>query len=192
VQFVDVVIRQAHPGPDVPHYRTLDEKTRDGERYRREEGIPWPILVDDLPGTTHQVYGGLADPTYLIDRDGRVAYYNIWTHGPSLNGAIHALLSRGGSGVVQGDGLNRWPFMGAAMTDGWRGLRRGLPQSFTDLMMAAPGSPVLPWVGYQFRPLLAPLTLRADPVPTAVKVGLAVGGAVAAVCAARWLTRRTS
>jgi hypothetical protein len=42
------------------------------------------------------------------------------------------------------------------------------------------------------RPLLAPLTLRADPVPTPVKVGLAVGGALAAVGVARWLTRRSA
>jgi hypothetical protein len=189
VQFVDVVIRQAHPGPDVPHYETFDEKMRDAERYKREEGIPWPVLVDDLAGTVHQVYGGLADPSYLIGSDMRVAYYNMWTHGPSLNEAIRALLARGGSGVVE-DGISRWPHMGAAMTDGWRGLRRGLPQSFTDMMLAAPGSPVLPWVGYQFRPLLAPLTLRAKPLPPAVKVGLAVGGALAAVCAARWLARR--
>jgi hypothetical protein len=118
---VDVVIRQAHPGPGVPHYETFEQKARDGERYRREEGIPWLILVDDLRGTVHQVYGGLADPTYLIGSDGRVAFYNMWTHGPSLNAAIRELLARGGTGVVQGDGLNRWPYMGAAMTDGCSG-----------------------------------------------------------------------
>ena len=72
MRFIDVVIRQAHPGPEVPAYDTFEQKLHDAERYRREEAIPWPVLVDDLEGTVHQAYGGLADPTYLIDRDGRV------------------------------------------------------------------------------------------------------------------------
>src|SRR5438552_1856530 len=83
------------------HYRTLEEKRRDAMRYREDEGIPWTLLVDDLEGTVHQVYGGLADPTYLIDRDGRVAYYNMWSYMPSLHQAIGDLLAQGERGVVR-------------------------------------------------------------------------------------------
>jgi hypothetical protein len=185
VQFLDIVIRQAHPGPSVRTYHTFEQKLADAERFRREEGIPWPVAVDDLAGTTHQVYGGLADPTYLIDADGRVAFYNLWTSAPALYEAIEELLDRGGLGVVRG-GYTRWIDPGPMTTDGWRGLRRGLPQSVTDLMWAAPGSPLLPWLGYQVRPLLAPLTLRAKPLPTAVKVGLAASGLLALALGARW------
>jgi hypothetical protein len=35
-----------------------------------------------------------------------------------------------------------------------------------------------PFLGYQIRPLLAPIALRATPLPVAAKVGLALGGAV--------------
>ena len=68
-----MLVRQAHPGPRVPPYRSLEQKLQDAHSYQRDEGIPWPVLVDDLAGTVHQVYGRLADPTYLIDADGRVA-----------------------------------------------------------------------------------------------------------------------
>ena len=44
----------------------------DARRYKDEQGIPWPLVVDDIEGTTH---GGLADSTYLIDKDGRVSFY---------------------------------------------------------------------------------------------------------------------
>jgi hypothetical protein len=44
-------------------------------------------------------------------------------------------------------------------------------------MIAAPGSPILLWLGHQMRPLLRPLALRATPLPRAVKVTLALGGA---------------
>jgi hypothetical protein len=75
---------------------------RDGQRYRAEQGIPWPIAIDDLSGTTHQVYGGMADPTYLIDANGRVAFYNMWTHVPTLYCAVRELAHQGGVDTVLG------------------------------------------------------------------------------------------
>ena len=85
MQFVDVMVRQAHPGTAEPPYARFAEKMEDAEAYQREEGISWPVLVDDLEGTVHQVYSGLADPSYLIDVDGRVAYYNMWSSSPVLH-----------------------------------------------------------------------------------------------------------
>jgi len=182
---VDVLARQAHPGPAAPPYRSLERKVEDAARYQREEGIPWPVLVDDLAGTVHQVYGSMADPTYLIDADGRVAYYNMWTYAPSLDKAIAALLAQGERGVVAGD-IDHVPHLSPAMTDGWKGIRRGLPQSFTDLETAAPGMASGIWLGYQLRPLLAPLTLRTTPLPAPARRALTlalvsgVGGALVA------------
>ncbi|NJM54163.1 MAG: hypothetical protein HC846_12750, partial [Blastocatellia bacterium] len=135
---------------------------------------PYHVLVDDLPGTTHQAYGGLADPTYLIDADGRVAFYSLWTHAPTLHTAIEKLLAQGERGVVSG-GLDRTPHLLATMTDGWKNLRKGLPRSFVELELSAPGMASLPFLGWQIRPLLAPLTLRAKPLPPGAKIGLAIG-----------------
>lgn len=188
VTFLDVLVRQAHPGPGARPYRSLGEKMRDAARYRREDDIDWPVLVDGLDGTVHQRYGGLADPTYLIDADGNVAFYNLWTHAPTLDRAIRALVARGGRGVVQG-GVDRTPHVLPAMTDGWRGLRRGAPQSVIDLETAAPGSASGPWLGHQLRPLLAPITLRSEPLPLAARVGLTIG-AVGAITVAYLGLRR--
>lgn len=185
---MDVLVRQAHPGPDAPAYHRLEQKLRDGRRYQREEQIPWPVVVDDLTGTTHQVYGGLAAPTYLIDSDGRVAFYNLWTHVPTLHEAIDALLQQGGRGVVKG-GVDRLPHPLASVTDGWRALRRGRPQSVIDLEMAAPGIASGIWLSAQLRPVLAPLTLRAAPLPVSVKIGLATGAATILILGARRLAR---
>lgn len=174
MQFIDVLIRQAHPGGDVQTYETFEQKFRDGEKYKHDDSIEFPVLVDDLQGTTHQVYGGLADPTYLIDADGRVAFYNMWTHAPTLYEAIEELVNQGGRGTVKG-GIHRQPHLLASMTDGWKGLRRGFPRSFIELELSAPGMASLPWLGFQIRPLLAPLTLRGKPLPTSAKIGLAIG-----------------
>jgi hypothetical protein len=176
VRLVEILVRQGHPGPDAPPYDTFEQKLADAYRYKEADGIPWTVLVDDLQGSVHQAYGSLADPTYLIDNAGRVAYYNAWTHAPTLFRAVEALLARDGRGVVLG-GVDRAPHLGATLTGGWPALRRGLPQSVVDLETSVPGSGVGPWLGYKLKPLLAPLTLRERPLPAPARVAL---GAVAA------------
>ncbi len=185
MQFVDVLVRQAHPGPKEPPYASFAEKMEDAALYQREEGIPWPVVVDDLEGTVHQVYSGLADPSYLIDAEGRVAYYNMWTYSPVLHEAIEALLSQNGRGVVLGEGIDQTPHLLPSITDGWKGLRRGLTQSYFDMETAVPGSASIVWLGHQLRPLLAPLTLRERPLPVPVKIGLGLGAAALIALGAR-------
>ncbi|MEJ7862313.1 MAG: hypothetical protein WKF90_11850 [Pyrinomonadaceae bacterium] len=160
----------------------------DGERYKQDDGIPYPVLVDDLEGTVHQVYGGLADPTYLIDADGRVAFYNMWTHAPTLHEAIEELFNQGGRGVVKG-GTDRIPHLLSTIADGWTGLRRGFPRSAVELELSMPGMASGPFLGYQIRPLLAPIALRATPLPVSAKIGLGLGAAALLFLGVRALTR---
>ncbi|HET9949870.1 MAG TPA: hypothetical protein VFQ22_13195 [Longimicrobiales bacterium] len=183
---MDVMVRQAHPGPGVPPYRAFADKLDDAHWYAEKEKIPWPVLVDDLDGTVHQAYGGLSDPSYLIDADGRVAFYAMWTHAPTLHAAIEALMEQSGRRTV-GRGIDRRPHLLAAFADGWRGIELGLPQSWVDLELACPGSGTLLWMSSKARPLLAPLALRAKPLPRRVAVGLlaGAGAALAAGVAAR-------
>jgi hypothetical protein len=147
----------------VEAYRSLDQKLADARRYLEDEAIPWTVLVDDLQGTVHQVYGGLADPVYLIDRDGRVAFYLHWANGPTLHMAMSALAQQDGLGIVMG-GLSRYPHVGAAVTDGWKGLSRGLPQSLIDMETSLPGSGVGTWLGHQIKPAIGALTLKSRPL----------------------------
>jgi len=152
------------------------------------EDLPWEVAVDDLAGTVHQVFGGLADPSYLIDVDGRVAFYNLWTHAPTLHRAISALVRQGGRGTVD-DGLDRGPHLLPALTDGWRGLRRGLPRSLLDMETTLPLSGVGLWAVHQLRPILAPFTLRARPLRRWQATTLGIGG-LAAVAALGWAGAR--
>ena len=184
MSFVDIFIRQAHPGPEVPAYETIEQKWHDAKRYQEEENIPWTVLVDDLEGTTHQAYGGLADPTYVIDADGLVAFYNMWTHVPTVHRAIAALLRQGRRGVVMG-GIDNRPHLLSSVTDGWRGLRRGLPQSYIDLETSAPTLASGTWLGHRLRPLLAPIALRAQPLPRPIRVSLGLGAALLAFVVGR-------
>jgi hypothetical protein len=191
VHFLDVLIRQAHPGPDWPAYHAFEEKLHDAKRYVEQEGTPWPVLVDGVEGTTHQTYGGMTDPVYLIGCDGRVSYYQLWAYAPNLHEAIEALLERGGCGVVNG-GLDQIPHFGPALTNGWRGIQRALPRSFVEMELAAPGSATAVAAGRLLKPVVGTLTLRSKPLSPQAKVGLAIGAAGLAFLGARALMKRRS
>ena len=186
IHFVDVLVRQGHPGPAVPPYRSIDDKLASAARYQAEERLPWAVAVDDLEGTVHTAYGQLADPSYLIGTDGRVSFYSYWTHVPTLRRAIEALVERGGAGVI---GSQRALHPLAAFADGWRAIERGLPQSFSDLETALPGLGLGLRAGAAVGPALAPVALTSRPWPrtsTALAVGLALGAGVT------WWLRRPS
>ena len=164
VSFATILIRQGHPGPDVPPYQTFEEKQRDARRHQWEDAIPWPVLVDDVAGTVHRAYGMLADPTVLVDVDGTIAFYNAITHAPTLDRALSRLFRQQGRGVVLG-GTDRKPHLLATIVGGWPALKRGLPQSAVDLETAFPTTALLPFVGDKLRPLVSPVALRATPLP---------------------------
>lgn len=85
VRFVDVAIPQAHPGEERGPYRSYEEKLEGAREGKREEGIPWTVLVDDYTGKVHWAYSHeMADPVFLRGSDGRAAFYLIWPHAPTL------------------------------------------------------------------------------------------------------------
>jgi len=138
------------------------------KKYKEVQGIPWRVLVDDIEGKVHQVYGGLADPTYIIDTEGRIAFYNMWTHVPTLHKATETLFKQDGYGVV-GGGIDKIPHLLPSMVNGWPAIARGLPQSFSDLEKAVPGSAQSLRMGYQMKSILAPLALRSTPLPQSAR-----------------------
>ena len=57
-----------------------------------------PIIVDDLRGSIHKKYGKLPNPTFLIDKSGRIAFRCLWTQpavvAPTPNAALSASCCR--------------------------------------------------------------------------------------------------
>jgi len=190
VRFFDIFLRQAHPGGERGPYDTFDAKLAGAREFQRLDGIPWPVLVDDLPGTVHQTYGGMADSLYLVDADGRVAFYGMWAHPPSLKTAIDELLARGGRGGPVGGGIDRTPHLVASFVNGWGGLKRGGVGAVLDYELGVPGSATLTFLGGIAKPLLAPLALRATPLPIAAKLALGGGLAAAVLVSVGALRRR--
>ena len=192
VQVIEVVVRQAHPGELHGEYASYEEKLQDGRDYKSEEGVPWPVLVDDLAGTVQGAYGGLAAAAYLIDSRGSVAFCGTWGQSPALREAIDDLLTRGGVGTPAGKGTDRRPHLGAAIVAGQGGPLRGGRHALIDLELGFPGAAVLMTGGRVARPLLAPLVLRTTPLPARARALLLAGfaGAGAAIGLGLWSWRR--
>jgi hypothetical protein len=188
VQFVDLVVRQAHPGERHGGYRSYEEKLDDARRYQQEESIAWPVVVDDLGGSAQREYGGLSASAYLIDAEGRVAFLGAWGQAPPLTEAIEELVARGGAGTPAGRGVDRVPHLGAAIVAGQGGPARGGRLAFLDLELGFPGAFVLMTLGSAARPLLAPLVQRTTPLPAPARaflLALLVGSAAGLFCGVR-------
>jgi peroxiredoxin len=92
VEFLFVYVRESHPGERLPAHRSREDKVRAAETFRNEEDLDLPILVDELDGTIHRKYGQLPNPTYLIDKSGRVAFRSPWTRPKVVAQALRQLL----------------------------------------------------------------------------------------------------
>lgn len=129
VQFLLVYVREAHPGEKIPAHQSLNDKREAAELFRDEEDVEMPVLVDDLDGRVHRRYGKMPNPTYLIDKSGRVAFRSLWTKASVIAEALEELLnaqeSRGEDHVVVHDGESKAMPMTYAILNSHRALERG-------------------------------------------------------------------
>ena len=145
------------------------------------------MLVDDLSGKAHRAYSReMTDPVFLIDSDGHVSFYIMWAHAPTLKKVIDELLERSGRGVVD-DGIDQIPHLFASFVNGYHGLRRGGKRAVREYNTGAFGAGLLTFLGSRAKPVLAPLALRAEPLPPTEKVAL--GGGLAATALVACLLR---
>jgi hypothetical protein len=59
--------------------QNMEERLKLAYRLREEKKMQMPILVDEVPRKVSKLYGGLPNMIYIIDPEGKVAYYNRWT-----------------------------------------------------------------------------------------------------------------
>lgn len=148
------------------------------------------MLVDDYAGAAHRAYSReMTDPVFLIDSDGRVAFYLMWAHAPTLKKAIDELLEQGGRGVVNG-GIDKMLHLFVSFVNGYHGLRRGGRRAVREYNTGAFGAGALTFLGSKAKPVLAPLALRAEPLPTSARLALLLGGLSIAALSKRALRQR--
>ena len=189
VEFLFVYVREAHPGEEIPAHQEMDDKVRAAEILREEEDVAMPIVVDELRGTIHKKYGKFPNPTYLIDKSGRVAFRCLWTQPGVVEDALESLLERqrerGVEHAVVNGGEDRSMPMSYAVIHSYRALERGGEQSLADFRrsMGLPGRAVL-----AASRVVRPVAMNPGKAVTAV--ALTAGALTAGLLAGRKLRQR--
>lgn len=92
VKFVDLYVREAHPGSQFPQPKSLEEKIAHARAYQKRDGVDWTIAVDDVEGTLHRALDPKPHSAYLVDARGNVAGRVLWAnHIRHLERALEAL-----------------------------------------------------------------------------------------------------
>ncbi len=140
VQFLFVYVREAHPGERIPAHSSMEEKIEAAEKLRDEEDLEMPIVVDEVRGSIHRKYGKLPNPTFIIDRSGRIAFRALWTRPGIVREALEALLERqrdrGVEHAVVNGGEERSFPASYAMVYAHRALERGGEKSLAEFREA--------------------------------------------------------
>lgn len=92
VQFLVLYVREAHPGEKIGPHADMVEKISCAKRVQNKHGEERTILVDDVDGTAHKLYGLFPDSVYLIDSKGVVAWRTQWNRTQELRENIQRLL----------------------------------------------------------------------------------------------------
>ena len=77
-QFLVLYVREAHPGSNVCQHESDADKVASAADLKRTFHENREILVDDLDGTAHQLYGAMPNSVFIIDREGLIAFRSDW------------------------------------------------------------------------------------------------------------------
>ena len=79
------------------------------------------ILVDDVEGTGHELYGTLPNMTYVIDRGGKVLFRSDWTDPPTIERVLGYILD---ARKQRREGLRMAPFYSEMVGYRWSDLSK--------------------------------------------------------------------
>lgn len=95
INFIFVYTLEAHPGENFPAHRDIEQKLSHDQSLKDRLGVKRPILVDDLGGTGHQLYCGLANMTCVVAKSGRALFRSDWTDPPTIETALEYIQTVG-------------------------------------------------------------------------------------------------
>lgn len=124
LDFVVMYVREAHPGERVGAHADLEAKIEAARSARERHGERRTVLVDDVAGTAHALYGSMPNSVFVIAPNGAVLTRTMWNNADKMDAILGAVAH--GDHVPSRDLKPRPPFtLGAARTllmGGWQAL----------------------------------------------------------------------
>lgn len=132
VEFLVLYVREAHPGQLIAAHRHDAEKVAAARMAVDAEREGRTVVVDDLEGTAHRLYGAMPNTVHIIDADGMVAFRAMWNDPPAVEVALRRILAGQDAGTVQSR------FRPAGVATVLRVLRRAGWRAVWDFVLAFP------------------------------------------------------
>jgi hypothetical protein len=136
ISLVFVYTREIHPGEYFSPHRSIEQKLDQAKRMADHGRITFPVVADDLEGTTHNAYGGLPSMACVIQRDGTLVYRGSWTEADMLQVVFENLLLRDQTDGKSGRNrvaYHEWlSFMPSENNDSWALLDLAGPKARAD------------------------------------------------------------
>lgn len=92
-EFLLIYSVEMHPGENVPRATTFDQRLSHATRLKKEEKVPFPIIVDGIGNEVRKLYHALTNPVFIVDREGIIVYKSSWTWAPDLAQALNELVA---------------------------------------------------------------------------------------------------
>jgi peroxiredoxin len=92
-EFFLVYSVEMHPGKYVPRPTNFEQRLKHAQRLKKEEKVPFPIIVDGIRHEVRKLYHALTNPTFIIDRHGVIVYKSSWTWAPDLEQTLRELIA---------------------------------------------------------------------------------------------------
>ena len=79
VHSIFIYTNKAHPGENLCHHGSMDDKRANALAFRDEVRGKRAILLDSLAGDCHRTYGQLSKMTWIVGCGGLIVYKAFWT-----------------------------------------------------------------------------------------------------------------
>ena len=88
VLFALLQVREAHPGQAIGQPQTTQEKIEHAQMLRQAHGVSWPVLIDDIEGSLHQMLDSMPNSLHIIGANGEVLYRTLFAADDGVEKAI--------------------------------------------------------------------------------------------------------
>jgi hypothetical protein len=92
VRSIFIYTREAHPGENYRHHKTIDDKRANAHAFKQYSKINREIFLDDMIGTAHRAYGTLPNMTWIMGRGGFIHYKSSWTGVDDVEDALKGII----------------------------------------------------------------------------------------------------
>jgi hypothetical protein len=93
VAFLVLYTREAHPGENLGPHRSMADKLGAARLLTEADREGRTVLVDDLWGSAHRLYGEMPNTVHIVDPNGEVAFRTMWNDPEVVEAALTRVLA---------------------------------------------------------------------------------------------------